>query len=217
MHLPKAGPPTPIAVLGSGAGTTAATIMDLADGRVNARVVLVISNNSTAGIMEEARSRGVPTMHLSRVTHPDPDALDAAIADALDAAGAELVVLAGYMRKLGPRVLQRYAGRVVNTHPALLPAYGGKGMYGDRVHAAVLADGATVTGASVHVVTDEYDDGPVLAQSSVPVEPDDDLASLRTRVQVAEKALLLSWLAQRCGEAGTRVELPAGSRARSAN
>jgi Formyl transferase len=105
----------------------------------------------------------------------------------------------GYLKKVGPRTLQRWAGNMVNTHPALLPAYGGLGMYGDHVHRAVLADSATVTGASIHLVTPEYDEGRVLSQVTVSVEPGDDVASLRSRVQAAEKALLLDWLIKRCG------------------
>ncbi|MEO6511297.1 MAG: phosphoribosylglycinamide formyltransferase [Nocardioides sp.] len=185
-----------LSLLGSGAGSTVAAILDaVADGRIAADPALVISNNSGAGVLEIAARHGVPTAHLSGATHPDPDALDAAVLAALDGARSDLVVLAGYMKLLGPRVLAAYDGRVVNVHPALLPAYGGRGMYGDRVHAAVLADRASVTGASVHVVTAEYDEGPVLAQVQVPVEPGDSVETLRARVQVAEKALLVDWLA----------------------
>jgi phosphoribosylglycinamide formyltransferase 1 len=194
--------PVRIALLASGTGSTAAAIMDAAGRTVAGTVCLVISNNSGSGALAHARERGVPTRHLSGVTHPDPADLDAAMLAALEEADADLVVLAGYMKKLGPRTLARWAGQVVNTHPALLPAYGGVGMYGDRVHAAVLADGASETGASVHVVTAEYDEGPVLARAVVPVEPDDDVASLRTRVQAAEKSLLLTWLAERCSGTG---------------
>ncbi|MBX9244348.1 phosphoribosylglycinamide formyltransferase [Actinotalea ferrariae] len=196
---------TPIAILASGTGTTAARIMEDSGRGLLAEVRLVLSNNSGSGALEQARARGVPTRHLSGRTHPEPDMLDAAIAEALRTADVELVVLAGYMKKLGPRVLAEWAGRIVNTHPSLLPAYGGAGMYGDRVHAAVLADGATVTGASVHAVTAEYDEGPVLAQRHVPVEPDDDVTSLRARVQAAEKEVLASWLAAFCSTGGATL------------
>ena len=136
-----------LSLFGSGAGSTVAAILDaVADGRIAADPALVISNNSGAGVLAIAAAHGVPIAHLSGATHPDPDDLDAAILAALVDAGTDLVVLAGYMKLLGPRALQHFAGRVVNVHPALLPAYGGQGMYGDRVHAAVLADGATVTG-----------------------------------------------------------------------
>jgi phosphoribosylglycinamide formyltransferase-1 len=186
-----------LSLLGSGAGSTVAAVLDaVADGRIAADAALVVSNNSGAGVLDVAAAHGVPTAHLSSVTHPDPAALDAAVVAALDAAGTDLVVLAGYMKKLGPLTLAAYDGRVVNVHPALLPAYGGQGMYGDRVHAAVLADGAAVSGATVHLVTAGYDEGPVLAQVEVPVEPDDSVETLRARVQAAEKRLLVEWLSE---------------------
>jgi phosphoribosylglycinamide formyltransferase-1 len=186
-----------LSLLGSGAGSTVAAVLDaVADGRIVADAALVVSNNSGAGVLDVAAAHGVPTAHLSSVTHPDPAALDAAVLAALDAAGTDLVVLAGYMKKLGPLTLAAYDGRVVNVHPALLPAYGGQGMYGDRVHAAVLADGAAVSGATVHLVTAGYDEGPVLAQVEVPVEPDDSVETLRARVQAAEKRLLVEWLSE---------------------
>jgi phosphoribosylglycinamide formyltransferase-1 len=186
-----------LSLLGSGAGSTVGAVLDaVADGRIAADAALVVSNNSGAGVLDVAAAHGVPTAHLSSVTHPDPAALDAAVLAALDAAGTDLVVLAGYMKKLGPLTLAAYDGRVVNVHPALLPAYGGQGMYGDRVHAAVLADGAAVSGATVHLVTAGYDEGPVLAQVEVPVEPDDSVETLRGRVQAAEKRLLVEWLSE---------------------
>lgn len=198
MPSTASGPPVRIAALGSGSGTTVARLIEAAGSTVHAEIGLVISNNSRSGVIERARQAGVPTLHLSGVTHPDPAELDAAMADALASADADLIVLAGYMKKLGPRTLKRWRGRVLNTHPALLPAYGGVGMYGDRVHSAVLADRARVTGVSIQMVTAGYDEGPILAQIQVPVEPDDDVASLRWRVQEAEKELLVTWLANRC-------------------
>jgi phosphoribosylglycinamide formyltransferase 1 len=163
----------------------------VSDGTIAADVAVVIGNNSAAGIFDVARTHGVPAVHLSGKTHPDPDELDAAVLGVLEEAGVELLVLAGYMKKLGPRVLSRFSGAILNTHPALLPAYGGHRMYGDRVHAAVLADGALMTGATVHQVTAEYDEGPVVAQTEVSVRADDDIPALRARVQAAEKELLV--------------------------
>lgn len=188
-----------IAIIGSGSGTTAQHVMESAGEIMQAEVGLVLSNKSDAGILDRARAHGVPALHLSSVTHPDPMELDSAVADALEQANADLLILAGYLKKLGPLVLNQWNGNIVNTHPALLPAYGGKGMYGDYVHEAVLADGPTRTGASIHAVTPEYDEGPVLAQTVVPVGPDDNVASLRSRVQAAEKDLLINWLVTRCG------------------
>src|SRR3954451_3698286 len=120
-----------------------------ADGRIEgAAVVVVISNNSASGALARARTAGIATVHISGVAHPDPGELDRAITAELQHHGAELVVLVGYMRKLGPRTLGAFDGRILNVHPALLPNFGGTGMYGQRVHEAVLAAGESVTGAT---------------------------------------------------------------------
>ena len=105
------------------------------------------------------------------------------------------VLLAGYMRKLGQAMLAAYGGRIYNTHPALLPAYGGEGFYGDRVHTAVLADGRSHSGATVHLVTEEYDAGPIVGAVEVPVVAGDDAASLGERVRAAERELVVDVLA----------------------
>jgi phosphoribosylglycinamide formyltransferase-1 len=158
-------------------------------GRLDAVPSVVISNNSRSGAMRRAAREGIPRHHLSSHTHPDPDALDRAICDVLEKHRVELVVLAGYMRKLGPRTLARFRGRIVNIHPALLPQFGGKGMYGLRVHAAVLAAGVKETGVTVHLVSQEYDQGPILAQRRVPVDSQDGVESLAARVLECEHAL----------------------------
>ena len=186
-----------LAILASHAGTILQAVMDACtDGGLDARVVLVISNNSASGAMTRARLAGIPTVHLSSATHPDPGRLDAAMGDALSGAGADCVLLAGYMKKLGPKVLAAYRHRIVNTHPALLPKYGGAGFYGRRVHEAVLASGDTETGATVHLVDEHYDAGPVLAQVRVPVRPGDDVEALEERVKVAERTLVVATLAE---------------------
>ncbi|THF87786.1 phosphoribosylglycinamide formyltransferase [Deinococcus sp. KSM4-11] len=161
------------------------------DGRLDATAAVLISNNSRSPALAWAQGAGLSTAHLSSATHPDPDDLDRAILDVLTAAGADTLVLSGYMRELGPRVLGHYAGRVVNIHPSLLPRHGGRGMYGDRVHEAVLAAGDSESGATVHLVTQGIDEGPVLAQARVPVLPGDTLDTLKARVQVVEGDLML--------------------------
>lgn len=153
-------------------------------------ISLVISNNSSSGALGFARDAGIPSLHLSGRTHPEPDELDEAIRSALIAHAVDLVVTAGYMRKLGPQTRSEYSSRIINVHPALLPRHGGKGMYGKAVHEAVLAAGDTVSGPTVHMVTDEYDAGPILAQSQVPVLPTDTTESLAERVLAAEHQLL---------------------------
>lgn len=186
-----------IAVLASHTGTTLQAVLDACtDQTLNARVVLVISNNSGSGALARARAAGIATAHLSTTTHPDPGELDVAMMQALRSAGADWVLLAGYMRKLGPAVLSAYAGRIVNTHPALLPKYGGAGFYGRKVHQAVLAAGDRETGATVHLVNEEYDAGPILAQVRVPVRAGDDVERLEERVKAAERKLIVATLAE---------------------
>lgn len=189
--------PLRIGVLASHEGTTLQAILDAcAAGEITAQVVTVISNNSDSGALRRARAAGTQAVHLSSKTHPEPGALDAAIIEALTAQQADVVMLAGYMKKLGPALLERYRGRILNTHPALLPKFGGHGMYGMRVHEAVLRAGETESGSSVHLVDAEYDTGRVLAQTQVPVETDDTPEALAQRVQAAERRLLVSVLGQ---------------------
>ncbi|HAI22017.1 MAG TPA: phosphoribosylglycinamide formyltransferase [Clostridiales bacterium UBA8153] len=186
-----------IAVFGSHEGTTLQAIIDAcAAGRVSARVCVVISNNKDSGVLRRARAADVPAYHLSSQTHPEPSDLDEAICHVLVEHRADLVVLAGYMRLLGERTLRRFEGRVLNTHPALLPKFGGKGMYGSRVHEAVVAAREPRSGATVHVVTSEYDAGPIVAQSEIPVLDADTPETLAARVQREEQSLLLRILTE---------------------
>ena len=181
--------------LASGSGTNLQAIIDAAEsGDLHADVAVVISNNSASGALPRARKADIPGFHLSGATHPEDASLDRAILTTLLDHGVDVVVLAGYMKMLGPAVLSRYMGRVLNLHPALLPKFGGKGMYGRRVHEAVLAAGESVTGATVHVVDAEYDQGPVVAQSEVPVLPDDTAESLSARVLESEHEILVQTL-----------------------
>lgn len=186
-----------IGVLASGEGTTLQSILDAcAAGEIAARVVAVVSNNSDAGALRRALKAGAQAIHRSGKTHPDPALLDRAILDALLQQQVELVMLAGYMKKLGPILLEHYRGRIINTHPALLPKFGGHGMYGMRVHEAVLAAGEAESGPSVHLVEAEYDTGRVLAQAQVPVLPGDTAQTLAERVQERERRLVVSVLGQ---------------------
>jgi len=179
-----------LGVLASGGGTNLQALIDRSEaGTLSARVVVVISNNSDAGALERARRHGIPALHLSRATHPEPERLDAAIRDALLQHGANLVCLSGYMRPLGRLTLDAYPDAILNIHPALLPRFGGKGMYGIRVHEAVLQAGEKETGVTVHLVTPKYDEGPVLGQRRVPVMPNDTPEELQRRVLAVEHAL----------------------------
>lgn len=184
-----------IGVLSSHQGTTLQAVLDASkSGILPARVAVVISNNHESGALGRAREAGVPTRHYSTRTHPDAEALDRAIRDELSAHDVDLVLLAGYMKKLGPETLSSYRGRVINTHPALLPKFGGQGMFGLAVHRAVLAARETKSGATVHLVEAEYDSGRILAQREVPVLPGDSPESLAARVQAAERAQLVETL-----------------------
>jgi phosphoribosylglycinamide formyltransferase-1 len=184
-----------IAVLASHEGTTLQAIIDAgAGGAILCRIVAVLSNNGDAGALRRARTAGIPAVHLSSRTHPDPDALDAAVCQTLVDHETEVVVLAGYMKKVGPRTLARFRGRILNTHPALLPKFGGHGMFGLHVHRAVLAAGEATTGATVHVVDEDYDTGPLIAQCEVPVHAGDTPETLAARVQERERALLVDVL-----------------------
>ena len=186
-----------IAVLASHGGTILQAVIDACgSGKLDAEVVLVISNNSGSGAMTRARDAGIPTAHLSAATHPQPEALDAAMSTALHEAGADWVLLAGYMKRLGPRVLGAYRNRILNTHPALLPKFGGEGYFGRRVHEAVLAAGEQESGATVHLVDEDYDSGPILAQVRVPVRGGDTAETLEDRVKVAERKLVVATLAE---------------------
>lgn len=181
--------PLALAVLISGGGTTLANLIDrLADGRLRGVAIrLVISSRPDVPGVEIARNAGLPLRIIRRRAYPDPQAFSAAITEALDAASTDLVVMGGFLCHwlLPPR----YFGRVLNIHPALLPAFGGQGMHGRHVHEAVLASGASESGCTVHLVDEQYDHGPIVAQSRVAVLPGDTPASLAARVGEAEREL----------------------------
>ncbi len=158
-------------------------------GRLTARPVVVISNNRDSGALERARKENIPWFHLSGRTHPDAEDLDREIVDVLLNYDVKLVILAGYMKKIGPVTLATFPGHILNIHPGLLPEYGGQGMYGQRVHEAVLAAGARVTGVTVHVVDGIYDNGPILAQRKITVKKSDTADTLAKRVLAVEHEL----------------------------
>ena len=184
-----------LGILASHTGTNLQAIIDACEnGSLNAQCKVVISNNSSSLALTRARNHGIPALHLSSNTHPDPNALDAAIADTLVNHNVDLVVLAGYMKLLGPRTLAAFRGRIVNTHPSLLPNFGGRGMYGDNVHRAVLNAGQCFTGVTIHLVDEQYDHGKILAQTQVPILDDDTLDTLIDRVQSAERQFYVQTL-----------------------
>jgi len=154
------------------------------------RIVLCVSNNREPGAFAVARDASVPTMSLTPRSFAREEEYAAVLLDRLELHGVEMIVLAGYMRKIPTKVVEQYRGRIVNVHPALLPRHGGRGMYGMAVHEAVLAAGEEETGVTVHLVDEEYDSGPVLAQEHVPVHPSDTPESLAARALAVEHYLL---------------------------
>jgi formyltetrahydrofolate-dependent phosphoribosylglycinamide formyltransferase len=173
-----------IAVFGSGRGSNFQAILHAIDeGSIpGARIACVISNNSLAGILEIARSRSIAAIQLSQKNFPDPESFTQALLEFLRQHDANFIVLAGYMKLLPPAVIAAFRHRIINIHPALLPRFGGKGMYGIRVHEAVLAAGEAESGATVHFVDEVYDHGAIILQKKVPVLPGDTPEILASRV-----------------------------------
>jgi formyltetrahydrofolate-dependent phosphoribosylglycinamide formyltransferase len=173
-----------IAVAISGRGSNLEALLRALRPGAPAKIVLVISDRADAAGLNHARTRGIPAEVL-------PDAADpAAWIELLKQHEVDLMVLAGYLQLVPAPVIAAYRGMIINTHPALLPAFGGKGMYGERVHRAVLASGARETGVTIHLVDEVYDRGEVLAQVRVPVHPGDDARRLAARVLEVEHQLL---------------------------
>ena len=195
-----------IGFLASHGGTSMRAIVGaIATGELSARARIVIGNNADAPALEFARQNGIPCRHISAKTEGSDAAADAAIRSALETSKVEWVVMSGYLRKLGPQTLQRYRGRILNIHPALLPKFGGQGMYGRRIHEAVIVAGESVSGITVHLVDEEYDHGEIIAQHPVPVLPGDSVDDLQQRVTAAEPAFfveVLKSIAARAGSSG---------------
>ncbi len=176
--------------LASHRGTNMQSIIDACnEGKIDAVPAVVISNNGDSGALDRATTEQIPAYYLSSKKYPDPEDLDRSIRDALLKHEVDIVVLAGYMKKIGEHTIKAFEGCILNIHPALLPKYGGQGMYGNKVHSAVLESGDRETGVTIHVVTDNYDQGPILAQQTVPVIEGDTVESLARRVLVVEHQL----------------------------
>ena len=197
-----------VGVLASGGGTNLQAIMDnCAAGEVDARVVVVISDVE-CGALARARKAGIPAEHIDRrdkQRHPTREAFDRAVLERLRAHEVELVCLAGYLRVMTPELVGAYAGRMMNIHPALLPSFGGAGMWGHHVHQAVLEYGCKVSGVTVHFVTLGTDEGPIILQRAVPVEEGDTPDSLAARILPHEHGLY-SQAIQLFAEGRLRIE-----------
>ncbi|MFL3659589.1 MAG: phosphoribosylglycinamide formyltransferase [Opitutales bacterium] len=192
--------------LASHGGSNMQVILDgCDDGSISATPAILICNNPNAQAVERAQLADLPVRILNGKTHPDPESLDHAILDALTNARIDLIVLAGFMKKIGPLTMAAFRNRIVNIHPSLLPKFGGQGMYGLRVHKAVLEAGEIETGATVHLIGSQYDEGPILQQATVPVYPGDTPEALQLRVLDREHQLYPDTLAK---IARDEIELP---------
>jgi phosphoribosylglycinamide formyltransferase-1 len=179
-----------LAVFASGGGTNFQAILDAIDaGDLPAEVVCCVSNTPTAGALDRAARQHIPTVVLEPSSFEAPAPFGRALLETLSAHDATFVALAGYMQKIPPAVVDEYRGRMTNIHPALLPAFGGQGMYGMHVHRAVLNYGVHWSGATVHLVDEEYDHGPIVLQDPVPVYADDTPEALADRVRAVEHRL----------------------------
>ena len=187
-------PPLYLGFLASHGGSNMQAIIDACKtGRLEAKPCVVISNNSDSMALRRAKNEGIPNYHISAVTYPG-SLEDEEILRTLKRHRVDTVILAGYMKMLGPETLKAYRGRILNIHPALLPKYGGKGMYGKRVHETVLAAGEKMTGVSIHIVDETYDTGPIINQCQVPVCEGDTVDSLAERVLEHEHVLYVETL-----------------------
>lgn len=183
--------PLKAAVFASGSGSNFQALLEAerADGEAHPwRIALLVSDRESAGALERARQGGVPNRVIP-VGGRDAESVAMETLQALEAAEVEVVFLAGYLRLIPAAVVERFRNRILNIHPALLPAFGGKGMWGRHVHAAVLEAGCRVTGPTVHLVDEVYDRGAILAQWPVPVRADDTPESLAARVLEVEHRL----------------------------
>ncbi|MFN3514434.1 MAG: phosphoribosylglycinamide formyltransferase [Phenylobacterium sp.] len=185
--------PLRIAFLASRNGSSFRAIVETIEaGSLPAAACLLVSNNRAAPALDFAQAHGVPTLVLP--TKTDPEAADARLAEALAEAGADLVVLSGYLRRLGPATLSRFRNRILNIHPGPLPDFGGEGMYGRRVHEAVIAAGAAESAVVIHLVDEVYDNGPAIARRAIPLAAGETPESLEAKVTAAEPAFFVETL-----------------------
>jgi phosphoribosylglycinamide formyltransferase-1 len=176
-------------VFASGNGTNFRSILEhKREGKLESDVELLITNNSTCGAAEIAKAEGIEVVHISRKVFPDLSSKDYSdlFISALSKKEIDLIVLAGYMKKLPEEVVKKFSNRIINIHPALLPKFGGKGMYGINVHKAVIESGDKETGVTVHYVNENYDEGKIIYQEKIPVNDDDTPESLIERMREVE-------------------------------
>lgn len=182
-------------VLASGAGSILDFLLQQQNtGSLHPKIQALITNNPRAGAIQFAQKHGLPYHCLDISQYNDFEAWDRAVLELLTEIQPDFLLLAGFLKKIGPLVLKAFRGRIFNTHPSLLPKYGGQGMYGRKVHAAVLAAGERISGVTIHQVTEKFDDGPIVVQADTSILPDETLDSLESRIKLLEKETILNFL-----------------------
>lgn len=182
---------THLVVFATGSGTNFQAIIDAVNtGQINARISGLVSNRTDNKALERARKHNIETRSIRPQDFPSQKEYTRTLLKQLKKWQTDWIILAGYLLKIPTAVIQEYENRIINIHPSLLPKYGGKGFYGEKVHRAVLEQGETESGCTVHIVTEEYDEGPILAQKKVPVYPSDTPKELASRVLKQEHKLL---------------------------
>ena len=186
-----------IAVFASHNGSNLQAIIDACRlGVLKANVCVVLSNNSDSRALQRAAEAGIDSFHVSAKTLGSEEALDAEIGQILDSHNADIIFLAGYLKKIGKNVLKKYHNRVFNIHPALLPKYGGKGMFGMNVHKAVIEAKEAVSGITIHRASQEYDDGEIVAQTMITISPNDTAETLAEKILAREHTFIVEVLNQ---------------------
>ena len=176
-----------IAIFASGSGSNAEAIMKAQkEGRLSAKIGLVVTNKAKAGVIQRAAAYNAPYVVLNNKDFSNEEEYVDSLIYALDEKNIDFVVLAGYLQLIPARLVEKFRNRITNIHPALLPSFGGKGYYGHKVHEAVLDAGCKVSGVTVHIVDEKYDRGPIISQKSVPVFDDDSAKSLAGRILIEE-------------------------------
>lgn len=180
-----------LAVFVSGSGSNFAAVQDkIESGSIHADIKIVISNNSDAYALERAKQYGIDSCVINQKLYPDNEELTQQINQKLDKYNIDYIILAGYLKKIPKEIVKNYQYKIINIHPALLPKFGGKGMYGIHVHEAVLQAGEKTTGVTVHFIDEQYDNGPNIIQKEVDVREDDTPEQLQKRVLDKEHELL---------------------------
>jgi phosphoribosylglycinamide formyltransferase-1 len=171
-----------LAIFASGNGSNAQAIINHFKGNLTVNVALIVTNNPQAGVIQRAEQASIPVIQITRQNFTQGDAY----VPALQAHGIDFIVLAGFLWKVPPALIAAYPSKIVNIHPALLPKYGGKGMYGHHVHAAVIANGETTSGITIHYVDEQYDHGATIFQATCEVLPSDTPDTLAARIHELE-------------------------------